>query len=507
VDRRRALVILLLLAAFVAGCARGPRDETSGPDDGPRAAIGPTAARLRVAAGRAIITPTPANHPETIYLGGIYPPRLATGIHDDLAASALVLRRGDEHVVLVVLDFLGFSRSRIREVQEVVAAALAADGFDPDHLLIASTHTHEAPDTLGVFGPNLWTSGVSREYMAFVQGAIAELVIRLWGEVVPVTMRAAVAAVDDPGSNHRALADDLREPIVTVPFLAAARFDADDGRAVATLVNWHVHPEVMIESTLVSSDFPGWVRERVESVVGGSCVYLSGAIGGLATPTGVDVPARDADGDPVTDADGDPVYLRDGTWDKARSLGFEIADRALAALEDAPAWRAPDLSVVVRPLVLPVSSPILIVAFIARLIEFDFQDLITGDPATCGWFGCTDERLGLVRVGPVALLTAPGETFPETFVGRAESVIDFGAPWGPFPFPAMDGLSAAMGAAVPMHAGLCGEEIGYLIPESDFHPRGHPDYYEEDLYLGRDTESVYWKAALALLAERPGNPR
>ena len=497
-----AIVVAVLLTF---GCAARERSAAHAKNGrAPAARPVPPEARLTAAAGHVVITPTPDNHPTTIYLGGIYPPRLATGVHDDLLASALVLRRGDRHVVLVVLDFLGFSRSRIRECQETVAAALAAAGFDPDHLLIASTHTHEAPDTLGAFGPNPWTSGVSRVYMAFVQQAIVDLVLGLWDQAVPVTMRAATAPVDDPGSNYPHLAADLREPEIAVPFVAAARFDDEAGNAVATLVNWHIHPEVMIYQNMISADFPRWVRERVEAVSGGTCVYLSGAIGGLATPTGVDVPERDENDRPVLDDQGRQVYLRDGTWDKARSLGFVIADLALGALEGAPAWSAPGLAVAVRPMPLPVQSPILELAYVIRLIEFDPRDLITGDPAFCGWFGCSDERLGVVRVGPVALETSPGETFPETFVGRPESTYDFGPGWGPFTFPALDGLADHSAAAVPLHAGLCGEEIGYLIPAADFPPKGHPDYYEEDLFLGYDTETYYRAAAIELLTETQG---
>ena len=51
-----------------------------------------------------------------------------------------------------------------------------------------------------------------------------------------------------------------------------------------------------------------------------------------------------------------------------------------------------------------------------------------------------------------------------------------------------------------MHMSVCGNEIGYLIPRQDFHPRGHPDYYEEDLFLGYDTETIYWQTAVELMA-------
>jgi len=450
---------------------------------------------LYAAAGSVIITPNPQNHPETIYLGGIYPSRLATGVHDDLEANALALKQGGQQVILVSLDFLGFSRSRIREIQE----RLAEHGLAQENILISSTHTHEAPDTLGVFGPNVFTSGVSPEYMAFVQDAITNLVLDVCDHLVPVTMTAAAAIVNFPDSNYPTLMADLRQPEITVHWVSAAQFADEQGQPVATLINWHAHPEVMIRSTLISADFPRYVRERVSNVVGGHCVYISGALGGLATPTGVDVPGRNEDGSPMMDEHGNQVYLQDGTWDKARSLGYDIADLAIDAIRAANPVPSPLLQADVEKLLLPVQSPTFILAFLVGLLEFDKQDLVTDQPESCGWFGCTSDRIASLRLGPLSLVTSPGETFPETFIGRTESSYDFGDPWGVSVFPAMDGIMSFMDAPVPMLMSVCGNEVGYLIPETDFHPLGHPDYYEEELCLGKTTETIYRQAAIKMV--------
>ncbi|NLH48330.1 MAG: hypothetical protein GX444_06975 [Myxococcales bacterium] len=508
-------LLLLLPLLFVVGCAAGDDDDDNGqdnqtdddddaspadddagddtPDDDT-----PDGEPLYAAAGTAVLTPTAANHPETIYLGGIIPSRIGTGVHDDLTATALALKQGDRTLMLVSLDFLGFSRSRTREIQERVTA----EGLAKENILIASTHTHEGPDTLGVFGPNVFTSGVSPEYMAFVQDAIVALIDDTWEKLEPVTMTAATTTIDDPLSNYPTLMADFREPQLTVGWLSAAQFIGLDGIPVATLVNWHAHPEVMIESTLVSADFPGYLRQRVRDRVGGECVYISGALGGLATPTGVDVPARDENGDPVLDEDQQPVYLQEGTWDKARSLGFVLADLALGALETASPVESPVLEVQVEQLLSPVKSLLFIMGFLIHLLEFDAQDVVKDQPDICGWFGCVDDRLGMVRLGPLALITSPGETFPETLIGREASDYDYGDPWGVFHFPAMTGILSSMNAEVPMLMSVCGNEVAYLIPESDYHPYGHPDHYEEDLCFGRQNEEIYRQAAIKLLESK-----
>ena len=493
------MLALCLLLVLNSGCTRDAQDSTGpGVDDDDDDDQQP-GEPLYAAAGRAVISPDPRNHPEQIYLGGIYPSRMGTGVHDELLASALMLQQGDNQVVLVSLDLLGFTRTRAREIQQ----RLEGQGIEPEHVLIASTHTHEAPDTMGVFGPDVLHSGVSPAYMRFIQDSVVDLVLSLREQLVPVNMRAVKVDVNDPLSNYPTLIADSRHPYITVPWLTAAGFDDTEGNTVATLVNWHSHPEVMIESTLVSSDFPKWVRDRVRDKTGGECVYISGALGGLSSPTGVDVAARDENGDPVMDGSGDPLYLQDGTWDKARSLGYVIADLALDDLDAAEPLEDPHLNVAVWQMPLPVENIIMIAAYFLGILEFDDLGLITDNPDFCGWLGCMDDRLGFVRLGPLALITSPGETFPETFIGRPESILDFGEPWGPTAFPAIRGLTEFMNAEVPMHMSVCGNEIGYLIPEPDFHPRGHPDYYEEDLFLGYDTETIYYNTAIEIMASVP----
>ena len=484
-DRRLRIVLCLALALIVAPAACDSSDD----DDAQTEPPADTGDVLYAAAGSAVITPSYSNHPQTVYLGGVFPSRIGTGVHDDLLASALMLQQGDEHVVLVSLDLLGFTRTRGREIQE----RLAQYGFYKEQILIASTHTHEAPDTIGVFGPSVLQSGVSPVYMRFIQDTVVDLVLGLRERLAPVTMRAALVPIDVPESNQPTLINDFRLPGVTVPFLGAAVFEDGAGEAVATLVNWHTHPEVMIDQTLVSSDFPHWVRERMEAELGGTCVYISGANGGLSSPTDVDVPARGADG----------VFLREGSWEKAASLGEYIADRALDGLADARPAESPHLTVAVEELRLPMDNLVMILAFAVGLAEYDDAEIDRSDRRFCGWYGCGKDRIGLVRVGPVTIVTSPGETFPETFIGRAQTFVDFGDPWGVSEFKAIDGLIGSMDSPVPMHMSVCGDEIGYLIPEGDFHEKGHPDYYEESLYLGKDTETLYRAAAIDLLRRNP----
>ena len=102
--------------------------------------------RLYAAAGSAIITPTPGNHPCTVYLAGTGRNRLSMGVHDDLTARALLLEQDGVHFVLVELDLVGLTQGDVQRFQD----ALASHQVDRDRVVIEATHTHAGPDTLGI---------------------------------------------------------------------------------------------------------------------------------------------------------------------------------------------------------------------------------------------------------------------------------------------------------------------------------------------------------------------
>src|SRR5262249_60902929 len=56
------------------------------------------------------------------------------------------------------------------------------------------------------------------------------------------------------------------------------------GRTIATLVNYAVHPEVLGNSVgIISPDLVGPLYERIESQAGGFALFMNGAQGGLGT--------------------------------------------------------------------------------------------------------------------------------------------------------------------------------------------------------------------------------
>ena len=44
------------------------------------------------------------------------------------------------------------------------------------HILVSSTHNHEGPDVIGLWGPSPRESGVDPEYLAMMEGRVADAV-------------------------------------------------------------------------------------------------------------------------------------------------------------------------------------------------------------------------------------------------------------------------------------------------------------------------------------------
>jgi hypothetical protein len=131
------------------------------------AAPDPADAVLEAGFGEADITPAVADK-KPVYMAGFGNNRKATGVHDPLFARAVVLRKGDVKIALVSIDVVGFFYPNVQRVRKELK------GFR--YVLVSSTHNHEGPDTLGLWGATTFQSGVDPDYMKTVEKQIVKAV-------------------------------------------------------------------------------------------------------------------------------------------------------------------------------------------------------------------------------------------------------------------------------------------------------------------------------------------
>lgn len=412
-----------------------------------------------------------------VFIAGFGNNRTALGIHDPIWVRCLVLSDGKTTAAFVGVDLIGFFyEPDVIAVRKLVQQKVKRNTT----VLIASTHNHQGPDTLGLWGPTPFQSGRDENYMAWVRKQIAQCVIDALRNLEPATL---IIAKDD----RKELSDlqlDTRLPYVkdhTLYVLQAV--SRKTGKVIGTLVNWANHPETLgSRNRLLSSDFCWALYEHLEKSVGGIAVFWNGAIGGLITPLGEEVKVFDPEtGQPAPEE----------SFRKAELIGQFIAKVAVEAVKSKRATRLEkgSIKVLLSPLFVPLQNPNFRIAAASSVIN---RPVYTkGKPDTRvaeakiehdGTMITVRKVLGedirtevgvvsiydAARKEPVALfLLIPGEIYPELVYGNISRYSGADFPDAPFE-PVLIEHALKTGAKFVFVIGLANDEIGYIIPQCEW---------------------------------------
>jgi len=438
-----------------------------------------------------------------VFIAGFGNNRTALGVHDPIWARCLVVSDGKTNVAFVGVDVIGlFYEPDVIAIRQRVQQLTKK----PVTVLIASTHNHEGPDTLGLWGPTPLQTGRDEKYMAWLREQIAQCVVEALGKLEPATL---ILAKD----SRKELADlqlDTRLPYVKDHTLCVLQaVSKKTGRTIGTLVNWANHPEVLgSKNRLLSSDFCWALYERLEDLLGGVAVFWNGAIGGLITPLGEELKVTD----PVT---GQPAP--EASFRKAELVGQFVAGVAAEAVKSKQATRLDkgSLRVLLKPLFVPLQNPRFRLIAAAQVINRPVYtkgklDTRVGETklALDGMTISAKVVLGediRSEVGVVAIYSAdskqpmalflliPGEIYPELVYGGITRYPGADFPDAPFE-PALMDHAKKTGAKFVFVVGLANDEIGYIIPQCEWD--------EQPPWLNNAPErpygevnSVGWKAA------------
>jgi len=449
---------------------------------------------------------------EGVWIAGYGSPRGASGVLNPQWARAIALRTNGTTLVLVSIDVVGYFKDDI-DLARGYAREL---GVDFDHLLVSATHVHEAPDTIGIWGPAVNSSGRSAEYNERVNRAIASAAKVAVDALEPAHIQYAMARARDmdPAGINRFVGDD-RDPNIIDDEVRILRFTeaADDTATIATLVNFAAHPEYTgSENQLLSSDFVHWLRDGVENGVpaptpaetalpglGGTCVFFQGALGSQIGP-GRTSP-RDFDGTTV---------LERRSAQAAVVLGTRLAQHVLRALSDTSgvvtdetaqlAYRNYVFRLKVQNLLYQLAGEF---GVFTRSL-FNYNSDRRASASNPPWL---ETEIAVLDIGRARILTAPGELDPMLFVGGkdgsytppGEPVVDTTAENPPDLALAPDdgylrerAIAARPEAEFVFLFGCAEDFMGYFVPEFDYEldPAGPyttqapGDHYEETNSIG-----------------------
>ena len=413
--------------------------------------------------------------------------RKATGVHDPLMARAVVLQHGKTKIALASVDLVGFFRPNVENVRKQL------DGFT--YVLVSSTHNHEGPDTLGLWGPTPLQNGVDAAYVKSVEEQIVAAIKMADGAKKPAT--AKIGSEKAPELLH-----DAREPFIKHDELVALEFRDRDDKCAGLVVQWNCHPETLdSKNKQLSADFVGYTVKHLHDKYRCPVVYLTGTVGGLMTSLHVEIKSPDG------------KKLADGSFEKTERYGQLLGEAAERALKKAKPIKLTPLEAKARPLFLPVDNKLYLVA--RQIGVFKREAFLWKDdpykaeplkPADAEKRQCIKTELGLLRLGEVEIAAIPGEIYPELVLDKVQDPVDPGADFPDAPIePA---IYKQMKGPHRMIVGLANDEVGYIIPKRQWDEKPPFCYgrqkaqYGEGNSLGPETAPLLCKAFQELVATK-----
>lgn len=437
---------------------------------------------------------------QAIWMAGYGNARAAMDVHDDLWARTIVLEQGETTWALISVDLVGFFNDDINEMRD----RARDEGIDIDHITVTSTHVHAGPDTLGQWGKRAGMTGRNHDYLDYLEDQIIDSLKDAVAAKEETTMKIGSVDVstysEEKGSRN--IIFDHRDPKILDPMLNAAVFENSSGETIATLMSFGNHPEVMTRMSL-TSDFVDQMRVGIESGVtypeysvegvGGICIYLQAAVGGMMSPLRVD----------VTDGSGEE-FSGNGTPPKMEALGRVMAELGLQALDSAVEMPDPQLSFAKHTFNAPVENILFQAGFLSGMFERKIENYEDGEMITDDKIPEIKTEINVIDIGSLRMQTVPGELLPELAIGGyddpeqpytpLEVMVDQGnenppdlsqAPEGPY-------IKDKMGAEHNWIIGLGNDELGYFVPPYNyklhetlaFYEEAEGDHYEETNSLG-----------------------
>jgi hypothetical protein len=331
------------------------------------------------------------------------------GVRRPLHARAVVVESGQIRVGLVALDLLGLAGEAVAGMEQFKRRITnhAGPGWDADHIVLTSTHTHSGPESLAL--SDLYRTGPFRNWVNLLAERIGEALREATGSLRPCRLMAG--SIPAPGLSenrriktargivsHRAvrLADVVYGPEgPTDDEVRLMAFIDESGRPTAILVNATAHPVYEMCIKQVSPDYPGEMTHLLEDRHSGAMALLFQGAAGNMNPPQVSTGAADA-----------------------HRHGRQLADLVDRSLGNVRPIEGSELAIRWRTMKLP-----------ARTLE--------GKPQTEPLLA----TVGALRLGNAAIVFLPGEPFVEIALAIREA--------SPFKFTAVAGYAEAYIGYIP----------------------------------------------------------
>ena len=425
---------------------------------------------------------------DAVWIAGFSNGKPAQGVHDDVWTRVMVIDDEETRVALVSIDAIGLMHDDVVDIRVQIPTELKID-----YTLIASTHTHESNDLMGIWGENEFNSGIDPELMEYLKNQTVEAIKTAAENMRPSKL---IFAEDLSGEDAKYIKD-TRKPIVKASGIHLMQVvDSETDTTIGTIINWANHPESLWSKNLfISSDFPHYIREGIEKGIydgneqvhkglGGIAIYFTGALGGLMAPH----PSL-----PIADPFLDTLYS-EPSFTKTKALGDQIAILSLSALSKSEeVIDKSNIFIRAKTIYLPLDNTMFRIASGIGLLERGTPELFN-----------TRTEVAALKIGPAMFISIPGEIYPEIIYGGIEAPEGQDFNLQPIEVPS---IQEVIKAEYKFYFGLSNDEIGYIIPKSEWDAE-KPNLYNSDRgtygevnSLGPETAPLLYKEIVKVIRE------
>ena len=460
-------------------------------------------------------------------------------VHDEIRGGAMAFKDlndpDNKTLVLVTADVYMIFRQDIEELYDKVERAIGTEAFNDLWIIVTATHNHMGPDTSGLSGPfnhlyyEYMTSQLATAVVEAVQGMeAAELVVSQsdyqFGmadahvpRIVDPTLNALQAvSATDPDRVIGTLVQWQSHPEETLGF-GRDIYATDEQAAYLKSINQCYSDDdgqtCYVADQIISAGYAGIATKYImDQTNGAPALYIDGPVGGLLGPLHAYTwETEGEDGRPAGNGTEIPegAVIIPKNFHKAAVDGLELGRRALADLESGervvdPAIRMEKLEYYGRltnlgfriglsvksngvPLMLghlprelficPNEGPWTDETCVSDNFESE-TDPYLNMPVRVGGFGKTEVHY--VRMGPISMVTFPGEAVSELANGLPadfredprevyyESEEDRTNHADASTYTVGGYARQMMSGTYKWMLGLGQDELGYMIPISDW---------------------------------------
>jgi hypothetical protein len=264
---------------------------------------------------------------------------------------------------------------------------------------------------------------------------------------------SAVTAINTGSVHVPGVSKNARDPEIIDDELTVLQWLGEDNRPFATLMDFPCHPEVLWEKNPhITSDYPGFLRQIVESQTGAPCIFFSGALGGMMTPDVVD-----------------------HSFEEAAEMGRRLVEAGLRLMDQTQKVEIEQLAFGFQRQAFSVrlQNPLFKIAIRRGLL-----------PEPRDRHGRISTETSLIQIGNCWIVTVPGELLPKLGL-------------------AIKSKLRAAGAGVTCIIGLANDELGYILPKEDYryplNPLNPKEHYEETMSISKEIGPKLMEAVEKLL--------